>query len=334
MPESLFSPPAQSTDASLAGTGFEAIRGQAHACQILLSAFRSGRVPHAYLFVGPEGVGKRATALQWAKALNCASPASPGGACETCAACRKIQARNHPDVLWIGFEHQARLLNEPVDKQRSIKIDTVRDMEHMLRLKPLEGRVKIAFLEPADKLVEAAAHALLKILEEPPPQTHLVLLALDASQLLDTIRSRCQWVRFRPLPAATVAELLQQGPTGVTDEEALRIARLSEGSLSRARALLEGGEGMDFDWEAAPLSELLSWAEQFHTPRNGRAAAQDFLRRLLAQFQEDLRQGRCEEAELRRVLDALHQIQQNVSSQLVLETLLLRLRWDRKKARA
>jgi DNA polymerase-3 subunit delta' len=91
-------------------------------------------------------------------------------------ACQKVENGGHPDLLWVDFARQAALLKETVDKQKSIKIGTVREMEHALRLKPLEGRVKVAILTPADALGDDAAHALLKIVEEPPPGTHIVLI--------------------------------------------------------------------------------------------------------------------------------------------------------------
>jgi DNA polymerase III delta' subunit len=317
------------TAAALERSSFAAVLGQEAACGVLLSALESGRVPHAYLFAGPAGVGKRAAATAWAQVLNCAAPEAPARACGECGSCRKIAAGGHPDVLWVNFDFQARLLNEPPEKQLTLKIKTVREMIHLLHLRPSEGKFKLALIDPADQLGPDAAHALLKVLEEPPPQTHLVLFVTDPSQLLGTIRSRCQWVRFRPLPAEALRGHLEKRP-GVSAEAAAAAALRAEGSLARALELLDGGEELSFDWEAAPLSELLSWCEQFGGARVGRDAAEDYLRRLLADLQAKVRCGEERTAEARRALDALHRLKQNVSPQLVLETLLLRLRWDRK----
>jgi DNA polymerase-3 subunit delta' len=316
------------TEPGLGDTVFRDVVGQDGACDVLASALRSKRVPHAYLFVGPEGVGKRTVALRWAQALHCSAPPAPAAACGACSDCRKVLGFTHPDVLWVDFEFQSRLLEEPPEKQRALKIDTVREMGHLLRLKPLESRVKTAFLEPADQLVEVAAHALLKILEEPPPSTHIVLLAQDPSQLLGTLRSRCQWVRFRPLPTSVLVGQLQSRVAGLSDDDARAAALQSEGSLRRALAALEQGEELSFDWRAAPLSELMAWCEQFQGSRLGRPAAEVFLQRQLARLQADLHAGRGDASELRNVLSALQQVRQNVSPQLVLETLLLRARWD------
>ncbi|HRY29208.1 MAG TPA: DNA polymerase III subunit delta' [Elusimicrobiota bacterium] len=326
----------------LKGTSFESVFGQEAACEILLSALRAVRVPHAYLFAGPEGVGKRTAALQWAKTLNCLSPVSPVRACGACGSCRKISALNHPDVLWVNFEYQAHVLEEPVEKQRILKINTVREMIQTLHLKPLEGRVKVAVVDPADRLGADAAHALLKVLEEPPPQTHLILLAQDPSQLLGTIRSRCQWVRFRPLATELLATYLTARAPDRSPEDISALAAQAEGSLSRALEILEQGAEMDFDWETAPLSELLLWCEQFRgrgshrdEEKGGESSpvrrAEDFLRRLLARLELELRRGAGDPEKVRRVLEALHQLKQNVSPQLVLEVLLLKSRRQRRK---
>jgi DNA polymerase III subunit delta' len=306
---------------------FKGVVGQDQACRVLASGLESGRAPHAYLFAGPEGVGKRTAALRWAMALNCGA-ARGAEACGQCVSCRKIAEGTHPDVISVGFEFQARLLDEPADKQKTIKIDTLREMERALRLKPQEGRAKVALLDPADRLGEDAAHALLKILEEPPPGTHLVLLAQDPGQVLGTLRSRCQWVRFRPLPAELLADRLSAERPGEPEEKVRAAALAAEGSMGRALELLEGEEALPFDWETSPLSELLAWTEQFRG-RQGREAAEDFLRRLLARFQGDLPRGGAP-AKPRRVLEALEKIKRNVSPQLALEVLLLKLRWEMK----
>lgn len=309
---------------------FEKILSQPQACAILKSALENQRVPHAYLFLGPEGVGKRTTALQWAKTLNCLSPVSPVRACDACASCRKIDSFSHPDVLWINYEFQARFLDEPLEKQNSLKIKTIAEMSRLLRLRSMEGRVKLAFVDPADRLGEDAAHSLLKILEEPPPMTHLVLFAEDASQLLGTIRSRSQWVRFRPLPTDVVAEFIKNSHPELSEEEARRLAFQAEGSLGKALRILEEGEEMEFDWESVPISELLSWCEQFPNSAEGRSLAGSFLRGLLARRQLAMHEGRGDAESVQGVLEAIHQVRQNVSPQLVLEVLLLKSRWEKR----
>ncbi len=314
-----------------ADRAFPDVLGQEAAVNQLVSSIHAGRVPHAYLFTGPTGVGKKTAARAWAKTLFCLNPVSITHPCGVCGACQKIESGGHPDLLWVDFTRQAALLKETVDKQKSIKIGTVRDMEHALRLKPLEGRVKVAILTPADALGDDAAHALLKIVEEPPPGTHIVLISTDAGSLLPTIRSRCQRVRFRPLAAEVVKTILARdyGHHPVTEIE--RAALGADGSVEKAKSLLEEGSGLDFDWARSPLSEMLSWCEGFQNPRQGRTAAERFLETLIAQFQGEARSGDRSPEDLERVFQSLTRLRQNASVSLTLQHLFIHLRRNARK---
>lgn len=307
-------------------TGLISLRGQEGAWGLLTAALEAGRVPHAYLFVGPEGTGKHTAALAWAQILLCARPETRTTACGVCVACQKVQAGAHPDLLEVGFARQAALLKEPVEKQKSLKIDTLRDMERLLRFRPVEGRVKVALLDPADELVDAAAHALLKILEEPPPDTHLVLIVREATALLPTLRSRCQWVRFRPLAQGPLTDILRALRPDLTEEDLSRAVAGAEGSAALALKRAEGVEALGFSWETAALSELLSWCEGFGNPRLGRTAAERFLEGLLADLRKKLRTGASDREEVWQALTALHRLRQNAQVTLVLQSLLLTLR--------
>ncbi|MBK8871116.1 MAG: DNA polymerase III subunit [Elusimicrobia bacterium] len=310
---------------------FPEVLGQDNAVQTLTAALTAGRAPHAYLFTGPAGVGKKTTARAWAKALLCVSPTSVGIPCAACSACKKVNAHSHPDLLWVDFEFQAALLKEPLDKQKSLKIATVREMERLLRLKPLEGRVKVAVLTPADLVGDDASHALLKILEEPPPGTHIVLISDEAGALLATIRSRCQRVRFRPLALEVVSDIVAREHGNRPAAEVDRAARAADGSVERARALLEENTVLAFDWATCPLSELLTWCEGFQNPRVGRTGAERFLEALLAQFQLDVRAGDRSADDLDRALLALTRIRQNANVGLTLQHLLLHIRRNARK---
>ena len=186
----------------------------------LRRAIDAQRVPHAYLFDGPEGVGKKSTARAWAAALNCESRS--GDACENCESCRKISQDVHPDV---------RVLGLPEGKAR-IPIELVREAERWLALPPHEGRAKVLILDPADQMSAAAANALLKTLEEPRAGSYLVLVTAAASSLLPTVRSRCHRLAFRPLSEETVDRLLRE--RGRDEETARMLAALSGGSMKRA----------------------------------------------------------------------------------------------------
>lgn len=311
---------------SLGGDVFRSLQGQDAAVGLLTAALEAGRVPHAYIFSGPAGVGKKTAARALATALLCAAPRAPAAPCGECPSCRKAEGGAPPDLLWVDFAYQAALLKEEPEKQRSLKIDTVRRAETALRLKPMEGRVKVAVITPADALVEAAAHALLKLVEEPPPGTHLVLITEEAGALLPTLRSRCQRVRFSPLSVEALTRILTGDRLDATGDDLARAVRGAEGSVLKARTLLDAAEGLRFDWENAPLSELLAWGEGFQNPRLGRGAAERFLEGVLAQCQADARAGTRGPEDLRRVFSALTRLRQNAAVSLTVQHLLLHLR--------
>jgi DNA polymerase-3 subunit delta' len=197
-------------------------------------AVRRGRLAHAYLFIGPPGVGKRLFAGELAKALLCEAPAGPRlEACDRCPACILVDAGTHPDLLIAGRPPESP----------NLPIDVVRELCRELALKPARGRRKIAILDDADDLddpptLHAAANAFLKTLEEPPPGSLLILVGSGSERQLPTIVSRCQIIRFAPLPATVVADLLRA--QGVDDPVPIdRLVSLSGGSLGRARALAD-----------------------------------------------------------------------------------------------
>lgn len=233
---------------------FSEIRDQEQAVATLRRAVESGKVAHAYLFVGPRGVGKRTTARVLAAALCCDGVAPVP--CGSCAHCRKIAAATHPDV---------RVLEAPEDKHR-IPIEAVREAERWLAVSPHEARAKILIVDPAEEMTAAAANALLKTLEEPRPGSFIALVTAAASALLPTVRSRCQIVRFRPLSEGTVASILVAG--GAEPEAARAAARLSEGSLERARQRT----GEELEELMRIVDEILSAASEKTPERAMRAA--------------------------------------------------------------
>src|SRR5262249_44147221 len=144
----------------------------------LRTKLHEGRFPHALIFSGQEGVGKRTCALMVAKALNCAE-AEAGDFCDACSDCRKITSGAHPDVTTVSVEEDAT----------QIKIAQIRQLLGGLDLQPLEGRNKIFIIDPADRLNSEAANALLKGLEEPPQNSFFILVAVNVHDLLLTVRS-------------------------------------------------------------------------------------------------------------------------------------------------
>ncbi len=171
------------------------------------------RLGHAMIFTGPEGVGKRTCALRIAKTLQCKNQESPP--CGTCTHCQKIEKGLHPDVATLTLEGDAR----------QIKIEQIRKLRSTLEFEPLEGTSKIYLIDPAERMTTAAANALLKALEEPPPATHYFLITTNSMDLPATVRSRSQIYRFSPVPLEDIRK------AGIVDE---RTVRWSQGSIGRA----------------------------------------------------------------------------------------------------
>ena len=206
---------------------FRRILGQERALNYLKTALKVGRLAHAYLFLGPEGVGKATTAKALAAALNCEAALPDGDACGACPSCVRLAAGTHPDYLEIRPTSEGR--------QPQIKIGQIREFRKLTAYPPVTGGWRVTLIKPAEALNDEAANALLKTLEEPPPQHLLVLTAGVEADLFPTIVSRCQKLAFAPLPAALVAqELVRQG---LPQSQAVLLAALSGGSLGRALAL-------------------------------------------------------------------------------------------------
>ncbi len=201
---------------------FKDLYGHGKAVSILRNALEKDRLAHAYLFQGMDGIGKRTLALTFAKALNCRR--GNLDACDTCLSCLKTDHRNHPDVETIEAEGQF------------IRIDAVKALQERMKFKPLEGSRRVSILVDADRLNNAAANALLKTLEEPSPANILILVSARPYQLPVTILSRCQQIRFQPLPEETVAALLQQR-FSIEGSQARLLAAASGGSVGKALEL-------------------------------------------------------------------------------------------------
>ncbi|MBF0484479.1 MAG: DNA polymerase III subunit [Candidatus Omnitrophica bacterium] len=163
---------------------------------------RSGRLAHAYLFIGPRFVGKKKTALAIAKLLNCEQ--NIDGAkdifCGQCPSCLKMQAMGHPDVSLIA----------PMTEGASIKIEQVRLILEKVKMRSFGGGKKVLIIGEADHLLTEGSNILLKTLEEPSPDTLLFLTATAVENILSTIRSRCHIVRFSPFEKVELEEQLVQ----------------------------------------------------------------------------------------------------------------------------
>ena len=234
--------------------------------EVLSRGVANNRVAHAYLFYGPEGVGKRAIALAYAQVLQCQEGGST--ACGICDACRKVQRMMHPDIHLLfpfpgdsepqDITERIQYLGQhpyaPIDYQRRPSLSdttkvsnkqsiyTVKRINGTLRramsFRPVEGAYKIAILTDADLMRPEAANAFLKLLEEPSPATVFILITSRPDRMLPTITSRCQRLRFDPLSASDIEEALGKQP-GDHVEDISVIARMANGSFTRALELIE-----------------------------------------------------------------------------------------------
>src|SRR5687767_4432648 len=200
---------------------FREVIGHRRLLTLLSRAIQRQSLTPSLILSGPEGVGKRLTAISIAQELNCLSPVD-GTACGTCTVCRRIARGAHPDVMTI----------EP-GESGSIKIDPVRDAIEGANYRPFEGRRRVTIIEPADALVIQAQNALLKTLEEPLPASVFVLVTSRPDTLLPTVRSRCAHLRFGRLQVVEVASVLER-TQGYSHDDALTAAAASDGSVRRA----------------------------------------------------------------------------------------------------
>lgn len=258
---------------------FEDIKGQARACSFLQGSIDSARLANAYIFYGPGGVGKKLTALNFAKAVNCPTP-GPRGGCDNCPSCKKIDSFNHPDVR----------LASPEKEGASVKIDDIRAVITDAYLKPYEAKRKVYIIDEANSLTEEAAGALLKTLEEPSPGSTLILISENLGKLFPTIRSRCQIVAFFPLKPGLIREALIESHK-VDSVKAHVLSSLSCGALGTALKLkneeffdkreriinaLSSHSIADWDFDKTPKAELrvllnimLTWYRDILVTKSG-----------------------------------------------------------------
>lgn len=219
--------------------------GHDDAEKTMLAAQQSGRLHHAWLLTGPRGIGKATLAWRFARFLLCGqeqgglfgdgpadlevSSDAPGRAL--------VDARSHPDLF-----HLRRSLNTDTGRMRAeIAVDDVRGLGAFMHMTPAMGKWRVAIVDSADEMNRNSANAVLKILEEPPPNAVLLIVAHAPGRLLPTIRSRCRRLALQPLAEDTVVSLLGDYSADTKPEERIALARLAEGSIGRALELAGAG---------------------------------------------------------------------------------------------
>ncbi len=220
--------------------------GQKRPIRLLTTILQKGTIPHALVFIGADGVGKRTAAIAFAMVCNCLadkikdsygvvsdhlqkSIPSLGlirskGPCCRCKSCRKIKTGNHPDIILV----------KPSGPM--IKIGQIRELCHTLGMKPYEASIRVVIISDAQAMNPSAGNALLKMLEEPPDRTILILTTMQTSDLLPTIVSRCQQIRFNPVASDQIEAFLIDSK-GVNAKDAKIIAGIANGSMGKAVSL-------------------------------------------------------------------------------------------------
>lgn len=338
---------------------FRDVVGHDRAVAFFRRTIASGRAGASVVLHGPQGIGRRMTAIALAQALNC--PVETGEGCGSCGTCRRIahveegkieEGEHKGDVREYTHHADVHII---VPGREEIRIDEVRVLRQRAARRPFEGRTSVFIIDPAERMTVEASNALLKTLEEPPPTTCIVLIASDPDALLPTVRSRCRLVALHPLPISKVAAHLR-GTAGLSEGDAALIASLTGGRIGRAmsfdleayrerrEALLEvvsrliekrprahvlkdaeilGSRGEDADVEAAleTLETLLRDAMILHAAgRSSQIVNRDVEDRL-----RDLARafGARIPACLRRIGEARRDLSWNVNRQLLVEALLL-----------
>lgn len=235
---------------------FDSIIGQERPIRFLTQMLKKKNIPHAMLFTGVDGIGKRTTAMALGMALNCTNPVGVS-ACGECPSCQKVISGAHPDMITIRPDGAF------------IKIDQVRALSRQLRFAPLEGNWRVVIINDAQAMNLEASNAILKVLEEPPKNTFIILTASQTTDLLPTIVSRCQQVAFRPIPYEKVAEVLVE-LQGLDRQTATTLAVSTKGSLGKALSV--DGEKWTV-WRARLVEQISSFSIRSIQPIFGFVAA-------------------------------------------------------------
>ena len=315
---------------------FKDIRGHDRPIAILKKYIQSRRIPSALLFLGPGGIGKGMVARALAGALNCTEESS--GACGRCPSCLKIEKGQHPDFYIIGSSD-----DKNNGDTSAVKIEQIRQLQNRISLKAYEAKFKVVIIENAHNLTAESSNALLKVLEEPPPDTVFIIISSKASLLFKTIISRCQILRFSALPPAEL-EIILKTDYGLTTQEAHFLAYFSEGRLGGALKHRDDGLFREkntiidsFRSDIKPLPDYLEdkdtirlsfsllagWLRDLYLLKSGAEDQELINLDQKARLSEAIRRYRFSDLDeaLRQVSNSSLYLEQNVNSKLLLSCL-------------
>lgn len=289
---------------------FAGIHGQEQAVALLRQAVAAGRVAHAYAFVGPAGVGRKLTALAFAKAL-----VAPAGG----VAAARIERGVHPDVRLIQPTPPEGNPKGPL----ALRIESIRALERQAALRPAEAACKVFIVDEADRMTAATPQAFLKTLEEPPDHTVIILILSQLRGLPATVLSRCQIVRFGPRsPEGTLALL----PDGRDESRRRALDVLADAETGGVEAILRAGEDLGRERQTAETMVGTYWL-WYRDLLSCQAGADDRLRVFGAAAASRADGHSLDEvlAGLAACREAYYALQGNVSPRLTVEVLLSRL---------
>jgi DNA polymerase-3 subunit delta' len=296
--------------------------GHTEAEATILDAIRAGRMHHAWLITGPEGVGKATLAYRFARRLLAGRPTEDSLALDPAnPVFRRVAANSHADLLTIE-----RMFNEKTKRMKTqIAVEDVRKINGFMSLTPAEGGWRVVVVDGAEELNQASANALLKVLEEPPPRAILLLVCAAPGRLLPTIRSRCRRLRLTPLADEPMGRLLGQYLPGLSAGERGRLITLAEGSPGRAIMLVED-EGLKIaalvdkllsDLPAVPISRGYEIADMLGRSETGFSTFMDLVRAGVAAAIRESVRGRADPDQQRivalRPLDAWGELWQGLT---------------------
>jgi DNA polymerase-3 subunit delta' len=259
--------------------GYNEVHGHGPIIQNLKKTIKNNKVSHAYIFDGPKGIGKKAMANAFAKALEC--EAGNGEACGHCLSCRVFESGNHPDIFYVG----------PSKDRKTLGVDDIRgQICRNMEVKPFKYRYKVFIVEKASSMTPQAQNAMLKTIEDPAEYGIFIFLSENLSAFLPTVLSRCITFRFKPLPDSEVEAHLME--TGLDREQARLAACFSQGNIGRAEEISSSKEFMEMRALAITLTQSLRRLDlpeifaQFSSIEKYKDSIQDFLDLFIAWYRD------------------------------------------------